>query len=85
MSKGKKGNLVFKESDLLLANGGLGEFERSKPLKDSDQDGIPDEAEKKMGLNPNNSSDALKMSSTHPGYYNIEVYINGLTTVMPQH
>ncbi len=85
LSKGKKGNLVFKESDLPLANGGLGKFERSKPLKDTDHDGIPDEVEKKMGLNPNNSSDALKMSSTYAGYYNIEVYINGLTTVMLQH
>lgn len=82
-SKGKKGTLVFKESDLQLPNGGLGTFKTGQPLKDRDQDGIPDEAEKKMGLNPDNASDALQMSKTHSGYYNIEVYINGLAITKP--
>lgn len=77
-SKGKKGTLIFRETDLPLPNGGLGVFKTGQPLKDTDQDGIPDAVEQKMGLNPLNASDALQKSKTHKGYYNIEVYINGL-------
>ena len=45
--------------------------------KDSDADGIPDDWEKKNGLNPNDASDAsaYKLSKA---YTNIEVYINSL-------
>ena len=46
-------------------------------LVDNDKDGIPDEWEKKNGLNPNGASDASKTSS-HKFYTNIEVYINSL-------
>jgi hypothetical protein len=83
-SKGKKGTLVFKESDLPLANEGLGAFKIYLPLKDSDKDGIPDETEQKMGLNAHDRSDALQMNKTHKGYSNIEVYINGLAVERPQ-
>jgi len=47
-------------------------------LLDSDEDGIPDEWEKKMGLNPHNKADA-KLSSINPMYNNIEVYIHSIT------
>jgi hypothetical protein len=43
---------------------------------DTDNDGIPDAWEKAHGLNPNDPSDAMKISSS--GYANIEVYVNSL-------
>lgn len=46
-------------------------------LTDTDQDGMPDEWEKKNGLNPADASDASKQS-LHKIYTNIEVYINSL-------
>ncbi|WP_276501843.1 pectate lyase family protein [Terrimonas pollutisoli] len=44
---------------------------------DSDKDGMPDEWEKKNGLNESDASDASK-NSLHSFYTNIEVYINSL-------
>jgi len=51
---------------------------RSLPAPaDSDKDGMPDEWEKKNGLNANDASDAAKISLDN-FYTNIEVYINSL-------
>ena len=51
---------------------------RSIPaLVDNDKDGIPDEWERKNGLNPADASDALKISS-HKFYTNIELYFNSI-------
>jgi hypothetical protein len=51
---------------------------RSLPAPaDSDKDGIPDDWEKKNGLNASDASDAAKIS-LHKFYTNIEVYINSL-------
>jgi len=51
---------------------------RSLPApKDSDSDGMPDDWEKKNGLNPNDSSDAA-VFKLNRNYTNIEVYINSL-------
>ena len=44
---------------------------------DVDKDGIPDEWEKKQGLNPNDADDAAK-TNLHSFYTNIEMYINGI-------
>ena len=44
---------------------------------DTDKDGIPDDWEKKYGLNPNDASDASKVSA-HNFYTNIELYINSI-------
>lgn len=44
---------------------------------DADKDGMPDEWEKAMGLNPNDASDASTLK-LHTFYTNIEVYINTL-------
>lgn len=49
------------------------------PYKDSDNDGIPDAVETKMGLNPNDASDAAKISDN--GYANIENYLNSVVPV----
>jgi pectate lyase len=51
---------------------------RSVPaLTDSDKDGMPDEWEKKNGLNANDAGDASAYK-LHQQYTNIEVYINSL-------
>lgn len=44
---------------------------------DTDKDGMPDEWEKKNGLDSNNATDAAQ-NKLHSVYTNIEVYINGL-------
>ncbi len=48
--------------------------------KDSDADGMPDDWEKKKGLNPNDASDAsvFKLSKS---FTNIEVYLNSLVPI----
>ena len=48
-------------------------------LADSDKDGLPDDWEKKKGLNPANADDASK-NFLHTFYSNIEVYINEITS-----
>jgi hypothetical protein len=51
---------------------------RSLPApKDSDNDGMPDEWERKNGLNPNDANDAAAYK-LNKFYTNIEVYINSL-------
>ncbi|WP_114782413.1 polysaccharide lyase [Botryobacter ruber] len=50
---------------------------KGKPYKDSDNDGMPDDWEKKHGLNPNDASDA-NGDLNGDGYTNIEKYINGI-------
>jgi hypothetical protein len=55
--------------------GGYPEY-RGRPYKDSDGDGLPDDWEKKHGLNPNDPSDAVK-DADGDGYTNIEEFING--------
>jgi hypothetical protein len=56
--------------------GGYPEY-KGVPVKDSDNDGMPDAWEKKYGLNPNDPSDAIK-DMNGDGYTNIEKYINGI-------
>lgn len=57
--------------------GGYPEY-KGTPYKDSDNDGMPDEYEIKHKLNPNDASDAAKITSS--GYSNIEVYLNNVGT-----
>ncbi|RKO73309.1 polysaccharide lyase [Sphingobacterium puteale] len=49
------------------------------PYQDADNDGIPDDVEKKMGLNPNDPSDSRKIAKN--GYANIENYLNGVVAL----
>jgi hypothetical protein len=54
------------------------------PYKDSDDDGMPDSYETKVGLNPKDASDARKIAKS--GYSNIEEYLNSvvpLSSVKP--
>ncbi|RSL87038.1 putative pectate lyase C [Fusarium oligoseptatum] len=71
-SYGKKGSQISNESEF----GGVGTIASGKALTDTDGDGIPDEWEKKNGLNPNDKSDGMKIASN--GYTNLENYVNSL-------
>lgn len=79
-SKGTSGVYVYRETDIPLANGGLGAYTAGTAATDSDNDGMPNAWETANGLNPNSASDAVTASTTNPGYLNIEVYINSLVT-----
>ncbi len=56
--------------------GGYPEY-NGTPYVDTDKDGMPDSYEKKVGLNPNDASDA-NGDINKDGYTNIEMYINGI-------
>ena len=55
------------------------ELRSKKPATDADQDGLPDNWEKKHGLNPADSKDASGYKLDKE-YTNIEVYINSITS-----
>jgi hypothetical protein len=57
--------------------GGYPEY-KGTPYKDSDNDGIPDDWEKKNGLNPNSAADAAAYAKSKSGYTNIEEYLNSV-------
>ncbi|KAJ3539359.1 hypothetical protein NM208_g5520 [Fusarium decemcellulare] len=71
-SYGKKGALISNESEI----GGVGSIASGTAPTDSDGDGIPDDWEKKNGLNANDASDGMKIASN--GYTNLENYVNSL-------
>ena len=60
--------------------GGYPEY-KGTAYKDSDGDGIPDDWEKKNGLNPTDGSDAVKYAKNKSGYTNIEAYLNSLVPI----
>jgi hypothetical protein len=51
---------------------------KGAPYKDSDNDGIPDDWEKKNGLNPNSAADAALYAKNKSGYTNIEEFLNSV-------
>ena len=57
--------------------GGYPEYKAWTPYTDSDLDGMPDEWERRYGLNPNDPTDA-NGDLNGDGYTNIEKYINGI-------
>ena len=55
--------------------GGYPEY-KGTAYKDADNDGMPDDWEKKNGLNPNDPSDASQNAKNKSGYTNIEDYLS---------
>ena len=82
-SRGTQGHYVYRETDMPLANGGVGNVFGAPAPADSDNDGMPDAWEDANGLNANNAADAVLFSTSFPQYLNIEVYINGLINTPP--
>ncbi|HEV2293081.1 MAG TPA: hypothetical protein VGR35_04445 [Tepidisphaeraceae bacterium] len=76
----RTGKVTYEEGKGIITDieqvGGYPEY-NGKPYADADSDGMPDDWEKKVGLNPNDASDASK-DLNGDGYTNIETYINGL-------
>src|SRR5262249_25018394 len=70
--KNRTGKIIRYEKDL----GDWPTYAGGKAPVDSDNDGIPDAWEKAHGLNPNDPSDALRI--TLDGYTNLEHYLNSL-------
>ncbi len=70
--KGSNG-IIDSQNDV----GGWPELQIKKPLPDSDNDGMPDEWERKNNLDPFDAADFNKKSADE-NYTNIEVYINSL-------
>ncbi|KAI1420515.1 fibronectin [Xylaria sp. FL1777] len=73
-SWGKTGELISDETASPMY--GPGYIAGGTKPTDTDGDGIPDDWERANGLNPQDASDAMKLSSS--GYANIEVYVNSL-------
>ena len=73
-SWGKTGELISDETASPM--NGPGTIASGTKPTDTDGDGIPDAWEKANGLNYQDASDAVKISSS--GYANIELYVNSL-------
>lgn len=72
--KQKQGRMINSPSDV----GGYPKMASGEPPIDSDHDGMPDEWENKMGLNPRDPADAAHDRHSD-GYTNIEKYLHWLT------
>lgn len=70
-SYGKKGGLISDEATV----GGVGTVKGGSRGVDSDGDGIPDDAEKRLGFDPA-KADAMAIGQS--GYTNVEVWANSL-------
>lgn len=65
--------------DSPIAVGGWGEFKSTAAPLDTDEDGMPDEWEKKNNLNPNDASDRNKVGVD--GFTMLEKYLNEIAIV----
>ena len=65
--------------DSPAAVGGWAVYKNGTSLSDTDADGMPDEWEKKNGLNPSDANDRNKIDAA--GYTMLEKYLNELTVV----
>lgn len=69
---GDIGHIIDDEDEV----GGWPEYISIPPLKDDDNDGMPNAWEVKNGLNPNETEDA-SLDGDKDGYTNIEEFLNG--------
>lgn len=73
--RNQTGAIIGHEQDV----GGFPDLAKGKALKDTDQDGMPDEWELAKGLDPNNPADRNGDKNGN-GYTNLEVYLNELAS-----
>ena len=64
--------------DSQTAVGGWPELARGRRRLDTDHDGMPDDWERKHGLDPNNPADGAS-DANGDGYTNLEEYLNSIT------
>lgn len=64
----------------IIQVGGYPEY-KGTPYVDTDKDGMPDEYEKKNGLNANDPKDAWQLNKNKKGYTNIEEYLNSVVNI----
>jgi pectate lyase len=69
--KNRTGKIINDEEEV----GGWPKLKSAKPPKDSDRDGMPDNWEKRYGLNPSNPADRNN-DPDKDGYTNLEEYLN---------
>jgi len=72
--KNRTGKIINDEEEA----GSWPELKSAKPPKDSDQDGMPDNWEKRYGLNPKNPADRNN-DPDKDGYTNLEEFLNNTT------
>jgi len=75
----RTGTVKFGKNGIIMTPddvGGWPDYKSAPAPLDSDHDGMPDEWEKKYGLDPNDPSDAAK-DLDGDGYTNLEEYLNG--------
>lgn len=72
VDKSKVCGIIDSQEDV----GGWPELKSLPAPTDSDHDGMPDEWEKKNGLNPNDAAD--RNQKTSDGYTSLEMYLNSL-------
>ena len=75
--RNRTGKLINSQNDV----GGWPGLNSLPPLRDTDQDGMPDQWEKGKGLNSKDASDGNKYT-LNKNYTNLEVYINNLADQM---
>ncbi len=73
-SMGSSGGIIDSPKDV----GGYQKYDSLKAPKDTDGDGIPDQWERRNGLNPNNPNDGSEYNLIQKDYTNLEVYLNSL-------
>ena len=80
----RTGKVTYEEGKGIITNieqvGGYPEY-KGERYTDSDQDGMPDDWEKKYGLNPKDPSDA-STDSNQDGYTHIEDFLYGLNPTL---
>ena len=65
--------------DSPAAVGGWSQYKTTTAPADTDEDGMPDEWEKKNSLDPKDANDRNKLDKT--GYTMLEIYLNELATL----
>jgi hypothetical protein len=73
--KNRTGSIIKSQEEV----GGWPELRSAPAPVDTDQDGMPDEWEKKNGLDPDNAADRNKVGED--GYTMLEEYLNSITSV----